>query len=371
MVSQDRWSHITDVPPLEDMSGLLKQVNALREIKQKKETTMAAGDQEKAPKQETKTKEQACRSKLSNGVHATSQQKDTSVNQPDSGDNQATSSTTSKGFGGFKKGFLFGGSSKIDASKTDGKSESQSNKDGTGNSKTQNQSNKTQSRIQNNKSEEKQKEEDIPFLQKRDTQDSLKIPEVIQTMKNATSVLQQNTDWVTDDLMQKIEGNEFLSRCLTDQRFAQAILEFQSNPAEAMAKYQNNAEVQKFLQEFIGIMGSHFTKLGEKQSKNTPSQPQCSVSEITTRSTPDGVDLKVRSSTDPNQATEEDIQQINRIVSNPEVREILQDPQIQKLFETLRQNPDQGQRILQAADVTLRQKIQRLVDAGLLQFRTG
>ncbi|KAK3578855.1 hypothetical protein CHS0354_010213 [Potamilus streckersoni] len=360
-----------DIPPLEDMSDLLKQVNAMREIKWKKETTTAAEDQEKVTKLETKTKEQACRSKLSNGVHATSQQNDTSLNQPNSGDNEAISSSTNTGFGGFKKGFLFGGSSKIQTTKYDDKSESQSNKDGTGDSKTQNQSNKTQSGIQNKKSEEKQKEEDIPFLQKKDTQDNLKLPEVFQTLINATDVLQKNTDWVTDDLMQKIEENKLLSRCLTDPRFAQAIADLKSNPAEAMTKYQNNAEVQRFLQEFIGVMGSHFTKLGEQQSKNTPSQPQRKISEIATRSTTDGADLKVRSSTDPNQATEEDIQQINRIVSNPEVREILQDPQIQKLFETLRQNPDQGQRILQAADMTLRQKIQRLVDAGLLQFRTG
>ena len=57
-----------------------------------------------------------------------------------------------------------------------------------------------------------------------------------------------------------------------------------------------------------------------------------------------GAELQVRSSTNPRQATAADEARMQQILSNPEIREILLDPRIQKLIETLRTDPDKAQR---------------------------
>lgn len=51
--------------------------------------------------------------------------------------------------------------------------------------------------------------------------------------------------------------NETLGKRLSNPMFMQAMNEFQSNPTDAMEKYQNNQEVQSFLREFCGLMGKY------------------------------------------------------------------------------------------------------------------
>jgi hypothetical protein len=63
------------------------------------------------------------------------------------------------------------------------------------------------------------------------------------------------TDWVTEDLLGKVQNNETLLRGMSNPHFMQALAEFQSNPQAAMAKYQDNPEMQKFLKDFCGILG--------------------------------------------------------------------------------------------------------------------
>lgn len=57
-------------------------------------------------------------------------------------------------------------------------------------------------------------------------------------------------------------------------------------------------------------------------------------------------DLSVRSSTDPRQPTADDECKMQDILSTPEIREILYDPRIQKLIETLRTDPEKAQRFV-------------------------
>ena len=69
--------------------------------------------------------------------------------------------------------------------------------------------------------------------------------------------------------MHKIEANPKLARHFTNPRMAEALQKFQTDQAMAMKQYQNDHEVQEFIQEFCSIMGDHFTKL----SDTTKSQP--------------------------------------------------------------------------------------------------
>ena len=86
-------------------------------------------------------------------------------------------------------------------------------------------------------------------------------------------------------------------------------------------------------------LGEHFSGLEDQQAKGTPAgQPGVRVREA------DGADLKVRSSTNPNQPTSADEERMQQILADPEIRDILMDPRIQKLFEVLRSDPDKAQR---------------------------
>lgn len=63
-----------------------------------------------------------------------------------------------------------------------------------------------------------------------------------------------------------------------------------------------------------------------------------------TRSPTEGADMSVRSSTNPNQPTAEDERRMQDILANPEIRNILMDPKVMKLIETLKFNPSEGAR---------------------------
>lgn len=67
--------------------------------------------------------------------------------------------------------------------------------------------------------------------------------------------------WITDDLLQKIEANPKLAKRFTNPRMAEALHKFQTDQAVAIKQYQNDIEVQEFIQEFCSLMGDHFTKL--------------------------------------------------------------------------------------------------------------
>lgn len=72
-----------------------------------------------------------------------------------------------------------------------------------------------------------------------------------------------NSDWITEDLLKKIEGNPSLAKLLMDPKFTAALSQVQADPMKAMAMLSSNPEMQTALQEFSGILGEHFTALGK------------------------------------------------------------------------------------------------------------
>ncbi|XP_052808084.1 uncharacterized protein LOC128236967 [Mya arenaria] len=361
-----------DVPPLEDMSELIQQVDALRELRQTQQGRKQSKTQPNGhahvpvPANTTQTKSAKEKTHATLATSKTVQEKTessserNSVTQSSVQNPSSTSSKPSSSFGGMKKGFLFGApsKSKSDTQKCDS-------------SKKQDQS-ATKSVTSKGKTLE-----EIPFVKKNDEaqESNFRFSEVQEAMSKTTEKLLQNKEWVTDDLLKKLEKNEKLSKRLQDRKFVQAIGEFQRDPKTAMTKYGNNPEVQEFFQDFCGLMGDHFNKLGDKvpgggTSGSSIPQKTSAPGPVQTRTQRGGADLAVHSSTDPHQPTAQDEAKMQDILADPEIRDILVDTKIQQLFETLRNNPGSAQRILQTADSDLRGKIQKLVQAGLLQFQT-
>ncbi|XP_076079901.1 uncharacterized protein LOC143049998 [Mytilus galloprovincialis] len=348
----------TDVPPLEDMSDLLQKVQIIKE----KRTKTSSQNQVKTEK---KT--------VSNGHCTVSDKNMAPANKPAQIQSKlentepkpnpkpsAAFSQSSSGFGGMKKGFMFGGGSS-----------------------------------QPKPSQEKTKEASVPYVKKNE--ESLKLDEVQQAMSD--TITSKKDEWMTDDLLSKVEKNETLLKKLQDPRFMEAVDMFQRNPTAAMERYKNDKETQDAFMQFCGLMGNHFTNIADKDGGKTeektpaPQKPSPKIIEeidpadsnkyvptnppsasqrgtILTRQSQGGADMSVRSSTNPKQATAEDENKMQDILSQPDVMDVLMDPWIQNLFHVLRNDPGSGQRMLLDADSEKKKKIKKLVDVGMLQFQT-
>ncbi|XP_062599375.1 uncharacterized protein LOC134260862 [Saccostrea cucullata] len=353
-----------EVPPLEDMSEILQQAEVIRS---KVNSSKGKQSVDPSPRGAVPQKGQGTekpKEKSSDTQKVKSAEKNV---------NSTPSKSSSASFGGFKKGFLFGGNS---SSKSDSQATSSSPSGSVAKSSS-----------------------DLPYITKKSTSESRELPEVQQTLSAEAQKIAQNKDeWLTDGLMKKIEANDALFKKLGDPRYVEAVNQFQTDPVRAMEQYKDNQEIQEFLTSFCKVMGEHFTGLADQQDKaakpSKPAPPPSKIVELNsdsevnrakttpshsinpnrsetvyTRSPAEGADMSVRSSTNPNQATAEDERRMQEILANPEIRDILMDPQIMNLIETLKFNPDEGARILQNSDLELRGKVNKLVQCGLLQFQ--
>lgn len=133
--------------------------------------------------------------------------------------------------------------------------------------------------------------------------------------------------------------------------------QFQSDPTAVLQSAAGKPELQTFLREFCSLMGDHFSELANKDdgtAKNTP------------------VD-----------------KDIEKALSQKGVKEALTDPHVQQLLHFLREDPPKAQRyplcppspscvdvicfhchrILTSASAELRQKVQVLIENGLLAIQ--
>lgn len=268
-----------DVPPLEDMSELIQQVNKLRE------------DVSPGQSSEQSTKMSATKPKIKS---------ESAAQTPKASESQRT-------FGGFKKGFLT-------------------------NSKPR-KVNFTQS----SKSTNKSAETDMPVIRAKNPEQKTKgieIPEVQEAMKSSIPSL-ENKDWITDELLKKIESNPSLAKLLMDPTFTAALSQVRTDPMKALAMLESHPEMQKALQDFSGILGEHFTMLGNARSESEPSNPQDTNIGLTERSS--------ARQQPPVPPSPEDEAKMQEILSDPEVMKVLQDHQIQRLLTLMKTNPETAQ----------------------------
>ncbi|XP_078375599.1 uncharacterized protein LOC144658956 isoform X2 [Oculina patagonica] len=289
----------SDVPPLEDMSELIHQVNKLRE-------------------------DVSCTSSAEQST------KTTDTEPKKTSESSAKSAESQKTFGGFKKGFL-----------TNPKPRK---------------GNPTPS------SKPAKKDADIPVIRPKNPEQKAKgmeIPEVQEAMKSSISSL-ENKDWITGDLLKKIESNPSLAKMLMDPKFTAALSQVQTDPMKALAMLESQPEMQKALQDFSGVLGEHFTTLGNASAEMKPANSQETNIGLTERSS--------ARQQPPVPPSPEDEAKMKEILSDPEVMKVLQDHQIQRLLTLMKTNPKAAQLEVKNATAEMRAKIQKLVDVGLLGF---
>ncbi|XP_071956529.1 uncharacterized protein [Antedon mediterranea] len=261
-----------------------------------------------------------------------------------------SSSSDSTSFGGMRKGFLF----------NSGKSKPQTK------SKVQSENPKT---IPD--SEVKTSNDNITVLKpKKETTNQHEIAEVQEAMKETIPSWLENKSWITGDLLATIEKHPKLAEQIQKPKFAMAVARFQDSPQKAMSDFQHDPELQQFFKEFFSVLGDHFTKLGDSQTNPTNYDAMnCGNSGIRVHEGSADIAPQCSSSNKLNQSTQEDEIRMQKILEDPEIREVLADTRIQRLFEMLRKEPHKVQGLLQRASADLKPKVQRLVDCGLLDYQ--
>lgn len=92
-----------------------------------------------------------------------------------------------------------------------------------------------------------------------------------------SSMLTQNKEWLTNDLMSQFQGNGVLAKGFQNPKCVAAMQLLQSNPQEALERFKHDEEVSLFLKEFGRVMGDHFMSLAEQKQKEEEQKPASSV----------------------------------------------------------------------------------------------
>lgn len=217
--------------------------------------------------------------------------------------------------------------------------------------------------------------------------DSLVMKDVQEAMKADENPMLQDLrkgDWANDDLTNRLQSNAVIRKGMRNPKCMAAMQLFQSNPKEAQARFQGDAEVEAFMREFSGVMSEHFTSLGEKQEKeaaqvkaSAPTHPL--VQPVSSSNPPisgaGGPNLgplhkqalanshKTTTLTQTESDKVEEQKKVDKILANEELREMLLDPKLQQILQECG-DPAKFQRHM--SDPETARKIKLLFENGLV-----
>ncbi|RDD45958.1 hypothetical protein TrispH2_001850 [Trichoplax sp. H2] len=300
----------SDVPPLEDMSDLIGKVQAMRtETSQEVSYNTVDSNYPSGQSAITDTKhEETTQYKASNESTA-----------------KKNNLTQSSQFGGFKSGFLNSKPAKV---KSHGKVEKKGGKGA--------------------------KEDDLEFVKpKKSKEDELKFQEV-QDAINQSHPLLKNNDWVTNDLLTKIQANPRMHKQISDPRFVAALKKFETDREGAMKQFQGDPELQQFFTDFCQLMGNHFLNISKDKDPSKSDQNEAAAA--------------TENRLTPKKLSPEDIR-AQQIVSDPKIAKILNNSEVKEFIELLKRNPEAAQQYLFTAPKELREKLQKLVECGVLSVQ--
>ena len=221
--------------------------------------------------------------------------------------------------------------------------------------------------------------EPIPTISKKqgsDGRDSKVFQEVQDAMKRNPLEKLQEGEWANETLMQTIAKNPRLAMGLQNPTFSAAIQELQADPKKAMEKYRNNKAIFDFLNEFCGVMGDHFAKLGEEQEKKKKTEE--GNNKAAAASANDDLigplaaaalekDEERRKKGEvgwDNSMSENEKNKVDEIVQNQEISSILMDPAFQRVIQECGV-PGRMQQYMR--DPEIGPKLRKLIDSGLLK----
>lgn len=206
---------------------------------------------------------------------------------------------------------------------------------------------------------------------------SLLLPEVQEAMKHsAADRLGGNNngpgggssgqEWLTPELLEKISEKPRLAAMLTDPRFSKAMQLMSTSPQDALAMFASNPEARESFTELMSLLSKHFTAMGEAADKKAAAE------EADRKRVADGplaqealrrAEAGVGVSTMP--ATTEEAATVEKVLQQPELRELLMDPGMQRVLQECG-DPRVLARYMRHPDFG--PKLQLMARAGLISF---
>lgn len=216
------------------------------------------------------------------------------------------------------------------------------------------------------------KEKEMPTITKKKTvskEDALRLDEVqaaMQDSKPATDFLKEKqSEWSTPELMERMGKNPRIVAGMKNPYYMKVMQELQTNPQEAMRKCQSDPGLRDFIQEWVGMMGGHFEKLGKKEADEKKKKAQEEAKKATTKNPVTG--KEIRWDTLPAEAKDEKAdEKVQKILANQELAGLLNDPEMHKVLQDCG-NP--GRLGYYMRDPQWGPKLRMMADAGLVQIQ--
>eukprot|EP00927_Polykrikos_kofoidii_P065413 TRINITY_DN61169_c0_g1_i1.p1 TRINITY_DN61169_c0_g1~~TRINITY_DN61169_c0_g1_i1.p1 ORF type:complete len:526 (+),score=111.02 TRINITY_DN61169_c0_g1_i1:103-1680(+) len=210
---------------------------------------------------------------------------------------------------------------------------------------------------------------DVPYIAgvanpEEARQQGLRFPEVQAAVRQNINKLKEDNSWVTPQLMQAMQSRPDLLRGLSNPRIMEAVGLMQTDPLEAQRRYSSDPEVTKFLNEFSGLMATHFDVL----SKEAPASQSKNVGATSSQLAPSTLPQNLKgASGQPAVASSGGSEAI--VLDDPRIQEAFADPEVQQLIAELRAGRQLEIRELGSANPRLMHRIKVLLDAGLLSMQ--
>ncbi|KAJ1632209.1 hypothetical protein T492DRAFT_990424 [Pavlovales sp. CCMP2436] len=191
----------------------------------------------------------------------------------------------------------------------------------------------------------------------------LRLDEVQSALKGASAKLSSSTEWITESLVGQMQADPILRQGLTNPRFSAVMTELQTDPQGAMARHQGDGELQMFILRFMQLMASHMSSLGAAQGGAAQGSGGGGV-----RVRDDASTAAITPSLSAaNRAAEE---LANKALANPELRAVLEDPEVQRVLQHVQaRDVASVEQLMRRPDMVT--KLQKLAGAGLLQMSWG
>lgn len=201
---------------------------------------------------------------------------------------------------------------------------------------------------------------DIPFIRadpekmKRSKEDSLRMPEVVEALKETA----KDTSWMDENFVGKLTSDPFMVKALSDPRVQIAMKELAEDPKKAMAKYAGNPHFETFIKKYLAIMGQHFENLGEKEAQRKNMKPPPTKEEVQAalqkgKGEVEFGDRKVEAKT------------LQDWMRNPQIMQVLNDPQTLNMIQEIKSDETAWEKYKKLPSFRL------LVEAGILMKPPG
>ncbi|CAN0095977.1 unnamed protein product [Ectocarpus sp. 13 AM-2016] len=154
---------------------------------------------------------------------------------------------------------------------------------------------------------------------------------------------------------------------LTDPRFSKAMQLMSTSPKDALGMFESSAEARESFAELMSLLSKHFTAIGEAADEKAAAEEadrkrvaDGPLAQEALRRAAEGVGVAAT------HATAEETATVERVLQQPELKELLMDPGMQRVLQECG-NPQELARYMRHPEFG--PKLQVMAKAGLISFR--